>query len=135
MTICMDVATMLTMNARMAHTLSESDLMKYVPILPDNERLPKRRLLLERVLPVQRPKLLQNKQLTVERAGLVMPLDKLPQRVLRRSLLLLVIMPRVGSCQLTMILVNALAVMPRVGSRLLPLVFLPRVGIRRWLNS
>ena len=64
-----------------------------------------------------------------------MPLDKLPQRVSRRLLLLLASMPRVGCCQLTAILVKDQALMPRVGNRLLPLVLLSRVGIRQWLNS
>ena len=109
MIICRDAADTPTTSARTAHTFRESNSIPYVAILPDNERLPKPRLLLERVLLVlvQRPKPLQNKELAVERAGLVRPLDKLPPKVSRRLLSLLALLPRVGICPVTAISVRA----------------------------
>ena len=97
MTICRELAEILIVTARMAHTLGEKYSGPFVQLLTDNERLQKPRLLLERVQSVlaRRPKPLQ--RLAVERANLVLRLDKLPPgKMLPRLLSLLASLLLVG---------------------------------------
>ena len=106
MTICRELAEILMITARMAHTLGEKYSGPFVQPLTDNERLQKPRLLLERVQLVlaRRPKPLQ--RLAVERASLLLHLDKLPPKMLPRLLSLLASLLLVGIWPVTATLVR-----------------------------
>ena len=107
MTFCGVVADIVMMTARMAHTLGTSNSHQFVTLFSDNERLQKPRLLLERVQSVlaRRPKPLQ--RLAMEKASLVLRLDKLPPgKMLPRLLSLLASLLLVGIWPVTATLVK-----------------------------